>query len=164
MYYVITSSSPTLIIIPRALKGSYSFHLSEEAVDVVSRIRWIIHSVSVHLLSNKVNHPPPQSKDLLMRSRHSPHEPRKHVIQLKEENDCTETFHDCIYRTLELLFLLFDFIVCMHTTSLKLLNRFLCFLKKALQACIYLIQSTAKTVQFWNISYFIITVFYLNKC
>ncbi len=127
--YVITSSSPTLIIITRALKGSYSFHLSEEAVDVVSRIRWIIiHSVSVHLLSNKVNHPPPQSKDLLMRSRHSPHEPRKHVIQLKQRSDCTEPFHHCISRTLELLFLLFILLcVCMYITSIKLLNRFYVF-------------------------------------
>ncbi len=30
------------------------------------------------------------------------------------------------------------------------------------QACIYLIQNKAKTVQFWNILLFKITIFYLN--
>ncbi len=42
----------------------------------------------------------------------------------------------------------------MYTTSQKFLNRFLMFFKEdssAHQDCIYLIQSTAKTVKVWNI-------------
>ncbi len=58
---------------------------------------------------------------------------------------------------------LFHFI---NTTSQKFLNSKIFNVFKeassAHQACIYLIQSTAKTIQFWNILLFKINVFYLN--